>query len=695
MVNWFHQANVKQKQKGIEMDFSQFKKLLNKNIDDFLNTGHFFKSSVPGDVIWETYLDSFPPGTNEIVKERREYDDSCCRNFVKNFGGIVKVENGKLVSIWSGMNLQDGVFESVCKTLANLVENADIENIYLTNNRSFGSKRTYDEGRDKFWEHFYIDVPASLRNNTNQTLDTILGQTRTTFEVFKRGMEEFTTDTIEMVLELCEQNSIYRGRQFVDDLKQFLTLKVSYDKLQTRHKKDLFLWENSRLVNNRVTRLRNISIGTLLIDVSDGIDIESAVRKFEVSVMAPENYQRPTTLVTPSMKKKALEFAQEHGWIDSLYRRHAVVDDLNISDILFANADATTRMTGNPFDAIPTSNKHQDFSKVQEISIEDFIRKVLPTATAIEAYVENRHANNFVSIVAPQDSDAKSLLKWNNNFGWVYEGNLTDSSMRENVKKAGGRVDGVMRFSIQWNEDDDNRFDFDAHAKEPNGNHIYFWNKNIVQGSSGMLDVDIMRPKGIAVENIIWTDSHRMPSGQYLLSVSNYSNNRSRKGFTAEVEVNGEVYEFVHDKPLQGKEVVPVAVVNHRYGKFEVRLQQAGNYTPKINSRKIWGIDTNQFVPVTVMMFSPNFWGENKIGNKHYMFMLDKCLNPNPISGFFNEFLHPDFHEHRKTFGMLAEYMRVPESAEQLSGLGFSETIPNELVVKVQGKTNRILKIKF
>lgn len=109
----------------------------------------------------------------------------------------------------------------------------------------------------------------------------------------------------------------------------------------------------------------------------------------------------------------------------------------------------------------------------------------------------------------------------------------------------------------------------------------------------------------------------------------------------------------------------------------------------------IWNIDTNKFHKVNVMMLSPNYWDEQGIGNKHYFFMLDDCKNPEPVRGFFNEYLNSELTPHRKVFEVLADKMKTPYQEHQLSGLGFSSTMRNSVIVKVDGTFSRTLKVNF
>lgn len=679
------------------MEFKEFRTLLQKNFEELTkDASHLFEVELDKDFLWDLYLNSFPEGTNEIFRTRREFDGSYDRSFVRSFGNVVTIKNNQVKTIWD-FETNDGKFQPVLNALNEFVLSKAVADVYISKLKKIGVERNFeqtDEGKTIEWNHFYLELPNQFVDNSSKSVAEIQGGYRDTRNVFKRSLDEITEESLLTVLELISQNSLYKGEEWKSVLTEFLKFKKAYAKLQTVKEKGNYTWEQSVKVGGAIGRIRNHSIGTLLLNISEEMDLDEAVRKYEV-IVAPHNYKRSKPIYSQKMLDAAKQKIEELGYMESLNRRYAVLDDITVNDILFSDKDSAKRISGNVFDemAKETSLSAKSFSKVEEISITNFIENVLPTATKVEAFLENKHSDNMASLIAPVNKKSKTMFKWPNNFSWSYAGNITDSDMKQNVKAAGGNVEGVLRFSIQWNDGnghDGN--DLDAHCHEPNGNHIYYGDKNNVY-TTGQLDVDIQLPERNkpAVENIVWLNKTKMQEGVYRFFVNNYANRGGKGGFKAEIEFNGEIYSFDYGKEVRQGESVHVAEVTLANGEFSIKEK----FPSSVSSKELWNLQTNQFVPVSVICYSPNYWSEQQSGHKHYMFMMKGCINPQQPNGFFNEFLNHELFEHRKVMEALGSKLRVEDSVDQLSGLGFSSTKRNELIVRVEGHTKRMFKVKF
>jgi hypothetical protein len=419
------------------------------------------------------------------------------------------------------------------------------------------------------------------------------------------------------------------------------------------------------------------------------MNLNTAVGAFE-SKVAPANYKRPTALITQGMIKKAQEKVTELGIQDSLQRRHAHIDDITINNVLFANRNSKAKM--DIFDdltkGVPVNP--QVFARAEEISIDDFIKDILPKTQSIELLMENKHINNLINLIAPEIVDAPNILKWRNNFSWSYNGEVTDS-IKERVAKAGGNVTGVVRCSLSWFNLDD----LDVHVREPGGTHIHFGNK--LSPTGGNLDVDmnvnVNYASRDAVENITWPNKSRMLEGEYQVYVNNYAHRESKDfGFDFEIEYDGVIHSYHYPQEIQTAQNVLVAefIFTRKNGIVFGKTLKSTQGT-----KEVWNLATQNFQEVSVIMHSPNHWDGYKTGNKHWFFMLKDCINPDDTRGLYNEFLKDELHEHRKVFEVLGSKLRVPYVPEQLSGLGFSSTKRNQVTCRVSGHFNRILKINF
>lgn len=673
------------------MEFISIKQAVAKKFEGFKDLD-LYVVDVDKDALWNTYLGSFPEGTNPMFRKRTEHDCNCCKRYIRAIGNVVAInKDGSLESIWD-INIGGG-YQVVADALSALVKSRPINNVFLSVEATAGVDKNFEQkedGKVKQWNHFFSKIPSKFLVD-GKDLGTKLGSIRSSKDVFLRALTEIPMDSVDTVLELIAQNSLYRGEEHKFVVESFSKLKKQFDKLKTDHDKEVFCWKHHTTAK-AIQHIRNSSIGTLLVDLSEGKELEYAVKAYEV-VVAPTNYKRPTALVTKSMIADAQKTIEELGLMASLNRRFATLDDITINNILHANSNAKTIIEGgNVFETLAskTSDNVKSFDKVEEVQIEKFLKDILPKANAIEVMFENNHANNLVSLIAPVDCISKPLFKWDNRFSWSYTGEVTDS-IKERVKQAGGTVDAEWCNRLAWDYTDD----LDLYMIEPNGTKIYFGNRRTVSYCGGMLDVDANGTDGIRndpAENIFYKTLNNLKPGKYQLGVHNFNRRSAGKGFTMQVEFGGQTTNIGYDKIVKQDERIIVA--EFEYSKAN-GLKIVKSLPSSQTQREVWNLSTQMFHKVSVVMLSPNHWDDNVVGNKHYFFMLEGCLNDGQARGFYNEFLTEELSKHRKVLEMVGSKMKTDESINQLSGLGFSSTNRNSILVRVSGSFNRVIRVVF
>lgn len=699
---------------------TDFNKSLQNKLNEMCKSGKLFRVNLSGDKIWEIYISSFSKEEDPIFRDPNSTSKTCniCKNFIRRYGNIVSVDKeynitsifdvecnneyasavANIVKAIKSAKIQDVFFETFTELNSLPYESCSKNSLQFQLGTAKNVKRYTKEEAEKFgvvkpnevrsFNHMHVFMPAAFVDKTGKSVEAIMGEYRDAKNVFQRAMEEISLDTLNLVRDLINQGSLLNGEAHLHKVEQFIPYKAEYDAMSSA-KRDSWCWVTSHKLP--FAKFKNELIGVLCSELSEGKELNDACTAWNKRV-DPANYMKATAPITKKQIAEAKKFVEENGYEESFDRRFATIDDIKVTEIKHINTGKGELKKVSIFDGVKstsTRHKRSEFDGVEEVGIEKFMKDILPTCTSVEAFLRNNHEGNMVSLTTTNKPESKPIFKWSNNYSWTFNGNLAGKSeIKDNVKAVGGKIDGVLRCSLQWNDaDTPGIMDYDLHCKPSKGSEIYFSSKKDPV-TKGWLDVDMICPSKIGIENITW--QNKIIDGTYDFFVRHFSGNNN-KGFKVEIEFEGEVFNYHHRNPTSSKQDVKIATVTVKDGEFSIK-----HHSPEASSsREIYGLETNQFHKVNLISLSPNHWDDNKVGNKHYFFMLEGAKSPVSIRGFHNENLIPDLVKHRKVMEVLGTTNMIASTDRQLSGLGFNATVKDELVVRVQGTHKRMLKIKF
>lgn len=223
-------------------DFKPFAVAVKNQISAMASNG-LYMTSVDKDALWDLYLSSFPEGTNNIYRERTEHDCTCCKQFIRNIGGVVSIDADlNLVTVWDSVNLGNE-YDVVAAALAKYVKQHNIVGVYFNDSAKVSVESNHEMGENgkvRTYNHFH----AVLNNKfvlRGEDIASTKGEISQSIEVFERSMRELTMESAEIVLELIDQNSLYRGEEHRSAVQSFVQSKTEYMKIRS-DLKQLWAW---------------------------------------------------------------------------------------------------------------------------------------------------------------------------------------------------------------------------------------------------------------------------------------------------------------------------------------------------------------------------------------------------------------------------------------------------------------------
>lgn len=695
-------------------------KLIQAQFDKMCNTGKLFRSSLTGNQLWDLYISGFKPEYNPIFRDPNSTMHNCnlCKNFIRRYGNIVVIDNEYNIITMFDIDASEEYID-VMQLLSKNIKLATISDVFFEtynelnslpyeqcnkNNTKFklgidkNVKRYTKEEAEKYgvvqpneirtFNHIHLYLPNAFVDIGMKSIESIMGEYRDAKNVFERAMQEIPIDTLYLVRDLINQRSLLDGQTHLYKIEQFIPLKQQYDSLPN-NKRSNWCWITSYKLP--IAKFKNELIGVLCTELAEGKELNEACQAWNKRV-DPANYMKAVAPITKKQIEEAKKFVEENGYEESFNRRFATIDDIKASEILHVNIGKGDLKSVSIFDDIKstsTRHKRNEFDEIEEVHIDKFMKDILPGCTSIDAYFSNKHEGNLVSLTIANIENSKPIFKWTNNYSWTFNGNLAGKSqIKDNVKSAGGKITGILRCSLQWNDNDTKGYvDFDLHCKESKGIEIYFGEKKS-RYTNGWLDVDMIRPYNIGIENITW--QNKLKDMEYLFYVRNFCGGNN-VGFKAEIEYDGNIFNYHYHNSVSYKHDIKIATIKVTNGIISII-----HHLPETtSSREIYGLHTELFHKVNLICLSPNHWGYNNVGNKYYFFMLNNCKAPVSIRSFHAENLIPELAQHRKVLEILGNTSMIEPSDKQLSGLGFNATVKDELIVRLQGSFKRVIKLIF
>lgn len=366
--------------------------------------GQLFTTDAAG--LWDAYLDALP--------DRQYHDCHACRKFIEDFGGLVTIDPFGVTNsaIWGDGGDVPEYYRDAVAAMAKAVRRAKVTGVFYSEESTWGRPETPSPRSPVgTWTHFAVTPPESAVYRARiKTAWQAMAEKREDYATLRRGLAEFTLESLNEVVRLLESEALYRDEKVIGPAKWLRDLKAAESSARGPARDNL-VWRAVATAPAGFAHPRSTMIGTLLEDIAAGLPFADVSRRFAAK-MHPLQYQRPQAAPSAGNIRQAEEIVVKLGIARSLLRRFARLDE--IEAIWTPKPSEPAKATDGVFGhLIPKGEAKAAPMALPAITMtwEKFARTVLASAESIEVHVGTGR-ENFAALTTAVDPDAPPILQW-------------------------------------------------------------------------------------------------------------------------------------------------------------------------------------------------------------------------------------------------------------------------------------------
>lgn len=226
-----------------------------------------------------------------------------------------------------------------------------------------------------------------------------------------RTLADYDLQTIQKAYALITSDTLYRSEAVKGPAKWLLELASSVLHKRGRLRNNL-IWLAVANAPEGFLHIRSGVLGTLLDDVKNNVDAETAAEKFR-SKLHPLQYQRPTAAPREGQIAAAEKLVAELGVAPAFARRFANPTDIPAAMKLWepTAAPVANKEASGIFSHLKENKSAPFITAPSAITWDKFNRTVLPTAKKIYAR-STAYSLPFVVFTTAVDYSAPPILQW-------------------------------------------------------------------------------------------------------------------------------------------------------------------------------------------------------------------------------------------------------------------------------------------